>query len=344
MAMIPRKYRVLVLVHKDLVPREDVGASDVNPEWRMEWDVVTTLRKRGHELMVIGVHDDLTPIRQAIEEFKPEIVFNLMEAFADIGVFDQNVVSYLELLRVPYTGCNPRGLTLSRDKALARKLLAYHRIPSPDFTVAPINRRPVLPKKLSFPLIVKSLTYESSIGISQASVVANEEQLQKRVNYIHDTILTPAIIEQFIDGRELYVGVIGNQRLRVFPVWEMSFAKMPDSSWRIATERVKWSVKYQKRHAIDTAEAQLGEGLAPKIQHLAKRTYRALDLSGYARIDFRTDATGKAYVIEANANPQLAQDEDFAKSAKRARVSYSMLLERIMALGVQWQPHRMGLE
>ena len=245
-------YRVLVLVHKDLVPREDVSSADVNPEWRMEWDVVTTLRKRGHDVLVIGVHDDLTPIRQANEEFKPAIVFNLMEAFADIGTFDQNVVSYLELLRVPYTGCNPRGLTLSRDKALARKLLAYHRIPAPDFTVVPLNRKPILPKKLAYPLIVKSLTYESSIGISQASVVANDEQLTKRVKYIHDTILTPAIIEQFIDGRELYVGVVGNQRLRVFPVWEMSFAKMGDNNWRIATERVKWSVKYQKRHGIDT--------------------------------------------------------------------------------------------
>jgi D-alanine-D-alanine ligase len=339
-----KKYRVLVLVHKDLVPKEDVPASEVNPEWRMEYDVVTTLRKRGHDLLVIGVHDDLTPIRQAIDEFKPTIVFNLMEAFADIGVFDQNVVSYLELLRVPYTGCNPRGLTLSRDKALARKLLAYHRIPSPDFTVVPINRKPVLPKRLTYPMIVKSLTYESSIGISQASVVANEEQLVKRVKYIHDTILTPAIIEQFIDGRELYVGVLGNHRLRVFPVWEMSFAKMGEHNWHIATERVKWSVKYQKRHGIDTAEAQLENAIATRVQHLAKRTYRALDLCGYARIDFRMDANGKAYVIEANANPQLAQEEDFAKSARRAKVSYPRLLERIMALGLQWQPHRMGLD
>jgi D-alanine-D-alanine ligase len=339
-----KKYRVLVLAHKALVPKEDVPVSEVNPEWRMEWDVVTTLRKRGHELLVIGVHDDLTPIRQAIEEFKPAIVFNLMEAFADIGVFDQNVVSYLELLRVPYTGCNPRGLTLTRDKALARKLLAYHRIPSPDFTVVPLNRKPVLRKRLRYPMIVKSLTYESSIGISQASVVANEEQLIKRVKYIHDTILTPAIVEQFIDGRELYVGVLGNHRLRVLPVWEMSFNKMPDTSWRIATERVKWSVKYQKRHGIDTAESQLPQGAAEKVQHLAKRTYRALDLSGYARIDFRMDGEGKAYVIEANANPQLAELEDFAQSAKRAKLSYAHLLERIMALGGEWQPHRMGLD
>ena len=336
-------HRVLALVHKDLMPKEDAAPTEVNPEWRMEWDVVTTLRTRGHEVLVIGVHDDLTPIRQSIESFKPTIVFNMMEAFADIGVFDQNIVSYLELLRVPYTGCNPRGLTLSRDKALSRKLLAYHRIPAPYFTVVPLNRRAVLPKKLQYPLIVKSLTYESSIGISQASVVANEEQLSKRVKYIHDTILTPAIVEQFVDGRELYVGVMGNHRLRVFPVWEMSFAKMSENNWRIATERVKWSVKYQKRHGIDTSEAQLPEGVAAKVQHLAKRAYRALELSGYARVDFRMDANNNPYVIEANANPQLAENEDFAQSAKRADLTYSMLLERIMALGIQWQPHRMGL-
>ena len=192
-------------------------------------------------------------------------------------------------------------------------------------------------------MIVKSLTYESSIGISQASVVANEEQLIKRVKYIHDTILTPAIVEQFIDGRELYVGVLGNHRLRVFPVWEMSFTKMPDTSWRIATERVKWSVNYQKRHGIDTADAQLPEGMAQRIQHLARRTYRALDLSGYARIDFRMDNNGKAYVIEANANPQLAEQEDFAQSAHHVKLSYAHLLERIMALGIEWQPHRMAL-
>ena len=337
------RHRVLALVHKDLVPKEDVAAAEVNPEWRMEWDVVTALRNRGHEVLVIGVHDDLTPIRQSIDAFKPTIVFNMMEAFADIGVFDQNIVSYLELLRVPYTGCNPRGLTLSRDKALSRKLLAYHRIPAPYFTVVPLNRRPMLPKKLQYPLIVKSLTYESSIGISQASVVANEEHLMKRVKYIHDTILTPAIVEQFIDGRELYVGVLGNHRLRVFPVWEMSFAKMSENNWRIATERVKWSVKYQKRHGIDTDEAQLPEGVAAKVQHLAKRAYRALELSGYARVDFRMDGHNTPYVIEANANPQLAEAEDFAQSAKRARLPYPMLLERIMALGIQWQPHRMGL-
>ena len=290
------------------------------------------------------MHDDLTPIRQAIDEFKPTIVFNLMEAFADIGVFDQNVVSYLELLRVPYTGCNPRGLTLSRDKALARKLLAYHRIPSPDFTVVPLNRKPVLPKKLTYPLIVKSLTYESSIGISQASVVANEEQLIKRVKYIHDTILTPAIVEQFIDGRELYVGVLGNHRLRVFPVWEMSFAKMPDNNWRIATERVKWSVKYQKRHGIDTAEAQLPDGAgaedpAPGQAHLprarpvrlrAHRLPHGRQRQGLCDRGQRQPAAGRGRRLRAVGQAREAVVPACCSNASWRSAS-------------QWQPHRMGL-
>jgi D-alanine-D-alanine ligase len=308
----------------------------------MEWDVVSTLRQRGTELRVIGVHDDLTPIRHNVEEFKPDIVFNLMEAFADIGVFDQNVVSYLELLRLPYTGCNPRGLTLARDKSLAKKLFAYHRVPVPDFTVVPLNRRPSLPKKLKFPLIVKSQTYESSIGISQASVVANEDQLARRVKFIHDSIGTAAIVEQYVDGREHYVGVMGNLRLQVFPVWEMSFAKMSENSWHIATERVKWSVAYQKRHGIDTAAADLPPEVALQVQHLAKRAYKALDLTGYARIDLRMREDGRLFVIEANPNPQLAQGEDFAESARHAGVEYGLLLDRIMNLGLQWRPSRMA--
>ena len=336
--------RVLTLVHKGLEPPDEapdhVTASTAS--WRMEYDVVRTLKVLGHEVRVIGVHDDLTPIRATMDDFKPTITFNLMEAFDDVVVFDQNVVSYLELLKVPYTGCNPRGLTLSRDKGLAKKLMAYHRIPVPDFLVVPLGNKVKLPKRLHFPLIVKSLTYESSTGISQASVVENDEQLNKRVQFIHDTIMTPAIVEEFIDGRELYVGVLGNDRLQTFPVWEMSFSKMPDNNWRIATERVKWSVKYQKKHGIDTTVAALSDEMSARVQHLAKRVYRALDLSGYARIDLRMKADGQLYVIEANPNPQLAQGEDFAESAKRAGVSYAKLIERIVGLGLQWQPSRMA--
>jgi D-alanine-D-alanine ligase len=338
-----KKVRVLALVHDHLVPPEDVTGIDVlEAEWKMEYDVIETLRELGHTVRVLGIHDDLSGIRPTVEQFNPHIVFNLMEAFADVTTFDQNVVSYLELLHLAYTGCNPRGLILARDKALSKQLLSYHRIPVPQFTTVRPGRKPALPKRLTFPLIVKSLFFEASAGISQASVVENADQLARRVTFIHEKLGTAAIVEQFIDGRELYVGVLGNERLEVFPVWEMSFEKMAENRWRIATERVKWSTQYQKRHGIMTDRAKLDSALTDRLQRIAKRAYRALDLNGYARVDLRLDEEGRVYVLEANPNPNLAYGEDFAESAEVSGVSYERLLERIIALGLAWEPARTG--
>jgi D-alanine-D-alanine ligase len=338
-----RKVRILALVHDHLVPPDDTTGIDVlEADWKMEYDVIETLREIGHDVRVLGIHDDLSGIRVASEEFKPHIVFNLMEAFAGVTTFDQNVVSYLELLRLPYTGCNPRGLILARDKALSKKLLAYHRLPVPEFTVVRRGRRPVLSKRLQFPLIVKSLFFEASAGISQASVVENMEHLEKRVAFVHENLGTAAIVEQFIDGRELYVGVIGNERLDILPVWEMSFAQMPDNRWRIATERVKWSTQYQKKHGIMTNAATLDADAAARIQRIARRAYAALDLNGYARIDIRLDETGHPFVLEANPNPNLAYGEDFAESAEVHGIWYERLLDRIITLGLRWVPERTG--
>jgi D-alanine-D-alanine ligase len=337
------KRRILALVHEHLVPPEDTTGIDVlEAEWKMEYDVIETLREMGHEVRVLGVHDDLAGIRPAAGFFEPHIVFNLMEAFAGVTTFDQNVVSYLELLRLRYTGCNPRGLIFARDKALSKKLLAYHRIPVPDFSVVRYGRKPALPKKMHFPLIVKSLFFEASAGISQASVVEDEDQLDRRVQFIHESLGTAAIVEQFVDGRELYVGVLGNERLDVLPVWEMSFAQMPENRWRIATERVKWNTQYQKRNGIMTNAAKLDTAAVDHIQRIAKRAYRALDLNGYARIDLRMDEEGRAYVLEANPNPNLAYGEDFAESAETNGISYERLLERIITLGMRWEPARTG--
>jgi D-alanine-D-alanine ligase len=338
-----KKVRVLALVHDHLVPPEDVTGIDVlEAEWKMEYDVIETLREMGHTVRVLGIHDDLSGIRPTVEDFQPHIVFNLMEAFADVTTFDQNVVSYLELLHLAYTGCNPRGLILARDKGLSKQLLSYHRIPVPQFTTVRPGRKPALPKRLTFPLIVKSLFFEASAGISQASVVENAEQLARRVHFIHEKLGTAAIVEQFIDGRELYVGILGNERLQVFPVWEMSFEKMPENRWRIATERVKWSTQYQKRHGIMTDKAKLDSAVTDRIQRIAKRAYGALDLNGYARIDLRLDEEGKIYVLEANPNPNLAYGEDFAESAEVSGMSYERLLERIITLGLAWEPARTG--
>jgi len=326
-------------MHIGLVPPADATRREEDTEWKTEFDVLSTLRSLGHEVMPLGIHDDLGVVRKAIDEWKPHVAFNLLEDFDGVPVFDQNVVSYLELLRIPYTGCNPRGLMLARDKALSKKILAYHRITVPDFAVFPIGRVVRPSKRLAFPLIVKSLTKEASEGISQASVVDDVEKLTERVKFIHRNLGTDAIVERYVEGRELYVGVMGNQRLRVLPVWEMLFTNMPPQVRRIATNRVKWSHAYQEKHGITSAEAKdLPAALTEKIQHVCRRIYRTLSLTGYARIDLRLDAEGRLHVLEANPNPQLAHGEDFAESAERAALSYGELLQSIINLALARRP------
>jgi D-alanine-D-alanine ligase len=335
-----KRLRILVLMHEDLVPPDPLNGQDVTrAEWKTEYDVVSTLRKLGHDVKPLGVKSDLGVLRSAIEDWKPHIAFNLLEEFDGVAVYDQNVVSYLELLHVPYTGCNPRGLMLARDKVLSKKLFSFHRIPFPDFMVVPQGRTVKRPKWLAFPLIVKSVTEEASLGISQASIVQDDDKLKERVEFIHESVGTGALIERYIEGRELYVGVMGNGHVHVLPVWELVMDKLPDDARRIATERVKWSRTYQDKYGIRSGEARnLPEGKSEEIQHLAKRVYRALSLSGYARIDVRMDGEGNVYVLEANPNPQIAHDEDFSDSAEKAGYSYKDLLQELLNIGLRWRP------
>jgi len=294
---------------------------------------------------VYTLHVKLAEIRPVAQGFLASAVLaqrlkhpNLLPVH-EVGTFDQNVVSYLELLRLPYTGCNPRGMLLARDKSLSKKLLQYHRILVPEFQMVSRGRKARLSKKLDFPLIVKSLTQEASIGISQASVVESDEKLKERVTFIHESIGTAAIVEQYIEGRELYVGILGNQALQALPVWELFFTNMPEGAKRIATDRVKWSVKYQKKYGIDSGPArELAESKAEDIQHICKRAFRALELSGFARIDLRLDEAGNVWVLEANPNPQIARGEDFAASAEKIGLTYEAVLQRIINLGLRWQP------
>jgi D-alanine-D-alanine ligase len=333
-----RRLRVLVLTHEDLVPPDSLDghqASEIEL-WRKEYDVASGLRELGHEVQILGVSHDLTPIRQHVEGWQPHVVFHLLMEFQDVAVYQAHVASYLELLRVPYAGCNPRGLLLARDKALTKKILRYHRIAAPAFAVFPAGRAIRVPKDLGYPRIVKSVDEEASLGIAQASVVHDAEALRERVAFVHRRLATDAIAEQYIPGRELTIGVIGNDRLQTFPVWEMFFEKLPEGSEPIATARVKWDLAYQRRVGIETGAAvDLPAGMAEHIAHLARRTYRALGLSGYARVDLRLAEDGRAFVIEANPNPDLRRDEDFAASAAAAGIDFPTLLQRILNLGLR---------
>ena len=331
-----RKLRTLVVVHASLVPPESLeGHSDKEiEEWRTEYDVTSTLRASGHDVRCLGVLDSLTEMRSSIADWKPDIVFNLLEEFNGIVTYDQHVVAFLELLRQPYTGCNPRGLLLSRDKPLCKQLLAFHRIPTPQFAVFQKGARIHVPRKLRFPLFVKSSTEDASLGIAHASVVADAKQLTERIAFIHEQTHSDALVEEYIEGRELYVGVLGNDRLKVLPVWEMTFGSLPESLPAIATRKVKWDRAYQKRYGITTAAAEaLPDGTVARLEQLSKRIFRALHLTGYARMDFRLRADGALFVLEANANPNISAAEDFAQSALTAGMNYDHLLQRIMQLG-----------
>ena len=335
-----KKMRTLVVMHESLVPPENLeGHTDKEiEEWRTEYDVTTTLRKAGHDVRCMGVLDSLTELRSAIADWKPDVVFNLLEEFNGIVTYDQHVVAFLELLRQPYTGCNPRGLLLSRDKPLCKQLLAFHRIPTPQFAVFQRGLRVRVPRKLRFPLFVKSTVEDASLGIAQASVVEDAARLKERIEFVQEQLSTDALVEEFIEGRELYVGVMGNDRLTRLPVWEMVFGSMPDSLAAIATRKVKWDKRYQTKYGITTRAAEdLAPAVVTRLDRLSRRIYRTLGLSGCARMDFRATASGEVYALEANANPNLEASEDFAESARAAGIDYPELLERLMSLGMSYR-------
>jgi len=336
-----RHLRVAVLVHEELIPPDTLDGVDdpLGAGWKTEFDVISTLRELGHEVRPVGLVDDLSPIRRIRREWKPHVMFNLLEEFHGSRIFVPHVVSYLELVRQPYTGCNPRGILLARDKALCKKVLIYHRIPTARFAVFPLGRKVKRPKRLEFPLLVKSVIEEASLGIAHASIVTSDEKLAERVEFIHRNTKADALVEQYIEGRELYLGVIGNHRLQTFMPWEMVFTKMPDHLPKIATAKVKWDSKFQKRHGITTKAAEdLPEGAADRIMRLGKRLYRILSLSGYARIDLRLDEKGQVYVLEVNPNPHLEYGEDFAESAHKVGIPYDQLLQRILNLALRYEP------
>src|SRR6185295_6380331 len=252
------------------------GVEKEKQTWRTEYDVISTLKSMGHDVYPVGLRSDLAVILNAREEHKPHIAFNLLEDFEGHALFDQHVVSYLELLRQPYTGCNPRGLTIAHDKALTKKILSYHRIPVPGFFVFHMGTKVVRPPRLKFPLFVKSVIEEGSVGIAQASVVNDDAKLIERVEFIHRTTNSHAIAEQYIEGREIYVGVIGNQRLQAYTPWELVINNLPEGSLNIATGRLKWNPAYQKKVGLVTKPADLPDEVRRKVESLSKRIYRLL--------------------------------------------------------------------
>lgn len=330
--------KVLVIMDADLVPPLEMpkNLDRDTVDWTSEYDVVTTLREIGHEVLPLGVRDDPGEIRGAIHKFQPDITYNLMVEFHREAMFDHNVVSYLELLKAPYTGCNPRGLVVARDKAWTKMILAHAGIKVPRFQVFRRKQRLKVQPDLPFPMIVKCLFEEASLGISQASIVHNEEKLLERVQFLHESVGADAIAEEFIKGKELYMGVLGNNKLHTLPPWELAFAESENPESEIYTSRAKFSAKYRKKHGITTNKSRIDSAVASALERVCKSSFRALSLSGYARIDLRMNDANEIFVLDVNPNPDISIDDEFALSAQAGDWKYSDLLEKILSLGLSW--------
>ena len=296
-----------------------------------EADVISCLKKLGHEVDTLPVYDNVLGILEKIRGFAPDVVFNLCESFFNERSNEPNIPALLELLKVRYTGASSDSLLLCKDKALAKKILVYHRIRVPRFIVSH-KRRPLRRiRRIGFPAFVKPVGEESSDGIAKASFARNEEEAIERTRYIHEKLACDAMIEEYIDGRELYVGVLGNRKLTVFPPRELFFGEVPDNEPKFATFKAKWDDAYRAKWKIRNGPAApLPDGIEKKLTELARRVYGLLKIQGLGRVDLRLTPSGEIVFIEANPNPSLAQEDDFAQSAATSGVDYESLIQKII--------------
>jgi len=331
-----RKLKVLALfdVGVPVPPDCDLTEELKTEDWKTEADILRALGELGHTTEHLVIHDSLEPLRQKLQSFDADVIFNLADEFRNNSAFDQNIVSFLEMHGIRFTGCGSTGLTLCKHKGISKKILGYHRIRVPAFVMIPRGKRIGRPRELKFPILVKPLKEEASYGISQASFVENDDQFRERVQFIHEKLEQDAIGEEYIEGRELYVSILGNHRLQVFPIRELVFKEVPPDEPKIATYKAKWDEEYRKRWGLQNRFAEeLDPAVVRHLEQTCKHIYRLLTIDGYARIDLRLTPNNELYFIEANPNPILAADEDFAQSAVKAGLSYPQLVERILRLG-----------
>ncbi len=308
------------------------------PDWQAERNVLDSLKHLGHQVSHLGIYDDVRILFDKITKEKPDIIFNLADHFMNESAFDKHLAGIYELLRIPYTGSPPSALLLAKNKGLTKTILSFHGIDTPKFQVFTRDRK--IPKTLhlntlNYPLIVKALREEASYGISQKSLVTNNGDLLKRIDYVHNVMKQDAIVEEFVEGRELYVSLLGNKDPIVFPLREMIFSNSPEGEAHFATYKAKWDEDYRKRWGIENIFASLPSDVVARIEQMAKKVCEILYLRGYARLDLRLAPDKRIFVIEANANPHIAKDEDFALSAKKGGLGYDQLIQKIIELGFE---------
>jgi len=333
-----RKLKILVLFDIPYQPPQDhnfKGIMKNADEWKTERDVIASLQRLGHDVTTFGVYDDIRPLIWELETNRPDLIFNLCEAVDGNRDMEPNLVGMLQMLKIPYTGAGPGPLRICKDKGLTKRILGFHRIRIPRFEVSHRNRPLKTLKGIKFPVIIKPLGFEGSEGISQTSLVKTPEDCLDRIAFVHEKLESDAIIEEYIDGREVYVGIMGRDRLTVLPPRELFFHQTPDNKPKFATFKAKWDKSYRERWGIDTDQAtQLEPAVERRMNDLCRRIYRLFEIDGYARIDLRISPEGDIVFIEANPNPSIARDDDFALAAKESGLAYDELIGKIVNMAL----------
>ena len=297
--------------------------------------VASALRKQKHRVSIFGVHDDLRKFVSGISRRQPDLVFNLAETFGDSLNGDSGVAAVLDLLGIHYTGGGPGELYLRQDKGLAKKVLAFDGVQYPHFAIFGKDSDLESAGKLHMPLFVKPLTADASIGIDGESLVRDAISMMKRIVMIHEKVGDSALVEEYIEGREFYVGVLGNREPIAFPPVEMDFSGLPDGLPHIAGTKAKWKKNSVEYKGTKSVLADVPDELRAKLQKAALDAYRALRVRDYGRVDLRLTDTGEIYVIEVNASCYLEENSELAMGAKAAGIEFPELVQRIVDLAVE---------
>lgn len=329
--------KVVILFDMSAPPPENQDYSEYikDEAWESERAVFEALKTLEYEPILMGVFDNIYQVILDLRAIKPDLVFNMCEAFSNRRDYEPQMAGILDLLGIPYTGTKPLGLSLCKDKNLSKKILAHHRIRIPRW-VTSFKNRPL--KKLHrfwYPAFVKPTREEASQGISRDSLVENEKDCLERVRFLHERFDSDVIIEEFISGREFYVSVMGHKRTQVLPIRELCYHEFPEDMPKFATFKAKWDDEYRKKWGIRSEFARpLSDQNADEIRKVAKKSFEILSLSGFARFDMRLSEAGEVVLIEANPNPSLAPSDDFAQSAEKSGLSYVQTIEKILALAI----------
>ncbi|MCW8810138.1 MAG: ATP-grasp domain-containing protein [Ignavibacteriaceae bacterium] len=314
------------------------GSSDFVPYFEVdkttpmeEYDyVVQRLKNVGLDAFTLNIKDNLQLLLSTLEEKKPDVIFNFVEIYKDNPRYEMNVVGMYELLGIPYTGAPALSLANCQNKILAKRLLSSSGIRIPKFFIV-TEKSSRYTHKLKYPFLVKPPFEDASVGIENESIVTNSKQLRERIDYVLKYFAPPVLVEEFIEGRELNVAVMGDRRLRVLPISEIDFSEMPDHLHNIVSYQAKWDPHHESYHkTIPICPAPLPKNIERKAKEIAFKAFKVMGCRDYARVDMRLSKENKLYVLEVNPNPDLTEGAGFMRSAEHAGMTYGQALKRIV--------------